>query len=331
MVSAAMESRQLGSLTVSALGLGCMGMSEFYSPKDDSESTRTIHRALDLGVTLVDTADMYGPFTNERLVGAAVRDRRNGVVVATKFGQKRGEDGRHLGIDGSPEYVRSSCDASLQRLGLDVIDLYYQHRVDPKVPIEDTVGAMSELVRAGKVRHLGLSEASAKTIRRAHAVHPLAAIQSEYSLWTRDPEDEVLETCGELGIGFVAYAPLGRGFLTGRFRKTTDIEAGDRRHDHPRFHEENFARNLDIVRRLEPIAAETGWTLAQLALAWLLSRRESIVPIFGAKHVAYVEENVRAAGIHLAAQDLQALEEAAPKGTTAGPRYPAAGLATLNR
>ena len=252
-----MESRRLGSqgLVVSALGLGCMGMSEFYSPKDDDESTRTIHRALDLGITLVDTADMYGPFTNERLVGAAVRDRRDAVVLATKFGQKRAEDGKHLGIDGSPAYVRSACDASLQRLGVDVIDLYYQHRVDPNVPIEDTVGAMAELVRAGKVRFIGLSEPSAKTIRRAHAVHPITAIQSEYSLWTRDPEDEVLPTCGELGIGFVPYAPLGRGFLTGRFRQTTDIEPGDRRHDHPRFHEENFTRNLDIVRRLEPIAA----------------------------------------------------------------------------
>jgi aryl-alcohol dehydrogenase-like predicted oxidoreductase len=326
-----MESRQLGSLTVSALGLGCMGMSEFYSPTDDQESTRTIHRALDLGVTLVDTADMYGPFTNERLVGAAVRDRRAGVVVATKFGQKRAADGKHLGIDGSPDYVKRCCDASLQRLGIDVIDLYYQHRVDPKVPIEDTVGAMAELVHAGKVRHLGLSEPSAQTIRRAHAVYPLSAIQSEYSLWTRDPEDEVLATCAELGIGFVPYAPLGRGFLTGRFRKTTDIEAGDRRHDHPRFHEENFTRNLDIVRRLEPIAAATGCTLAQLALAWVLSRGRSIVPIFGAKHVRYVEENLRAADILLTVETRRALEEAAPKGVTAGPRYPESGLATLNR
>ena len=326
-----MESRTLGSLTVSALGLGCMGMSEFYSPKDDEESTRTIQRAIDLGVTLIDTADMYGPFKNERLVGAAVRDRRDRVVVATKFGQKRAEDGRHLGIDGSPAYVVSSCDASLQRLGVDVIDLYYQHRVDPKVPIEDTVGAMSGLVRAGKVRCIGLSEPSAKTIRRAHAVHPLTAIQSEYSLWTRDPEDEVLATCAELGIGFVPYAPLGRGFLTGRFRKTTDIEAGDRRHDHPRFHEENFTRNLDIVRRLEPIARDKGCTLAQLALAWLLSRGPSIAPIFGAKHVAYVEENVTATDLRLTAEDLRRLDEAAPKGTTAGPRYPESGLATLNR
>jgi len=308
-----------------------MGMSEFYSPKDDEESTQTIRRAIDLGITLIDTADMYGPFKNERLVGAAVRDRRGEVVIASKFGQKRSEDGKHLGIDGSPAYVRSACDGSLQRLGVDTIDLYYQHRVDTKVPIEDTVGAMADLVRAGKVRHLGLSEASARTIRRAHAVHPLAAIQSEYSLWTRDPEDEVLATCAELGIGFVPYAPLGRGFLTGRFRKTTDIEEGDRRHDHPRFHEEHFTRNLAIVHRLEPIAASKGCTLAQLALAWLLSRGDFIVPIFGAKHVRYVEENVGARNLRLTADELRALEEAAPKGATSGPRYPEAGIATLNR
>jgi aryl-alcohol dehydrogenase-like predicted oxidoreductase len=328
-----MESRALGSqgLVVSALGLGCMGMSEFYSPKDDAESTRTIRRAIDLGITLIDTADMYGPFKNERLVGAAVRDRRDQVVLATKFGQKRSEDGKHLGIDGSPEYVRTACDGSLQRLGVDTIDLYYQHRVDTKVPIEDTVGAMADLVRAGKVRHLGLSEASARTIRRAHAVHPITAIQSEYSLWTRDPEDEVLATCDELGIGFVPYAPLGRGFLTGRFKKTTDIEAGDRRHDHPRFHEDNFNRNLAIVRRLEPIAAEKGCTLAQLALAWLLSRGRSVVPIFGAKHVQYAEENIGAMNVRLTEDDLEKLEAASPKGSTAGPRYPEAGIATLNR
>jgi aryl-alcohol dehydrogenase-like predicted oxidoreductase len=326
-----MQSRQLGTLTVSALGLGCMGMSEFYSPKDDAESIRTIHRAIDAGITLIDTADMYGPFTNERLVGGAIRPRRNQVAVATKFGQKRSEDGKHLGIDGSPAYVTQACEASLQRLGLDTIDLYYQHRVDPHVPIEDTVGAMSALVRAGKVRFIGLSEASAQTIRRAHAVHPITAIQSEYSLWTRDPEDEVLAACRELGIGFVAYAPLGRGFLAGRFKQTTDIEAGDRRHDHPRFHEENFSRNLAIVARLQPIAAARGCTLAQLALAWLLSRGESIVPIFGAKHEHYVDENVGATGIELTSDELRDLENAAPKGTTAGARYPAAGLATLNR
>ncbi|MEO8256297.1 MAG: aldo/keto reductase [Acidobacteriota bacterium] len=328
-----METRRLGSqgLVVSALGLGCMGMSEFYAPKDDAESTATIHRAIDLGITLIDTADMYGPFTNERLVGAAIRDRRHQVVLATKFGQKRTEDGRSLGIDGSPDYVRTACDASLARLGVEVIDLYYQHRVDLNVPIEDTVGAMAGLVQAGKVRYLGLSEASAATIRRAHAVHPITAIQTEYSLWTRDPEDEVLATCRELRIGFVPYAPLGRGFLTGRFKQTTDIEPGDRRHDHPRFHEENFTRNLDIVRRLEPIAAARGCTLAQLALAWVLSRGPSMVPIFGAKHVQYVEENVGALNVLLTGQDLTRLDEAAPKGATAGLRYPANSIGSVNR
>ena len=328
-----MESRTLGSqgLVVSTLGLGCMGMSEFYSPKDDAESTSTIHRAIDLGITLIDTADMYGPFTNERLVGAAVRDRRDQVVLATKFGQKRTEDGRSLGIDGSPAYLRAACDASLTRLDVDVIDLYYQHRVDLNVPIEDTVGAMAGLVQAGKVRFIGLSEASAATIRRAHAVHPITAIQTEYSLWTRDPEDEVLATCRELGIGFVPYAPLGRGFLTGRFKQTTDIEPGDRRHDHPRFHEENFTRNLDIVRRLEPIAAAKRCTLAQLALAWLLSRGTSIVPIFGAKHVHYVEENAGALAVQLTEEDLTRLDEAAPRGATAGLRYPANSIGNVNR
>jgi len=328
-----METRKLGSqgLVVSALGLGCMGMSEFYSPKDDAESTATIHRALDLGITLIDTADMYGPFKNERLVGAAIRDRRANVVVASKFGQVRTEDGKNLGINGSPEYVRSACDASLKRLGVDAIDLYYQHRVDLNVPIEDTVGAMADLVRVGKVRFIGLSEAAAATIRRAHAIHPITAIQSEYSLWTRDPEDQVLATCAELGIGFVPYAPLGRGFLTGRFRRTSDIEQGDRRHDHPRFHEDNFNQNLAIVDRLEPLAAAKGCTLAQLALAWLLCRSKSLVPIFGAKHVAYVEENVRATEVRLTDEDMKRLDQAAPKGVTAGLRYPAATIGNVNR
>jgi aryl-alcohol dehydrogenase-like predicted oxidoreductase len=327
------ESRPLGSqgLVVSALGLGCMGMSEFYAPTDDAESIATIHRALDVGITLVDTADMYGPFKNERLVGGAVHDRRAQIVIATKFGQKRADDGSFLGIDGTPAHVRRACEASLTRLGVDVIDLYYQHRVDPSVPIEDTVGAMADLVQAGKVRFIGLSEAGAATIRRAHAVHPLTAIQSEYSLWTRDPEDEVLRTCAELGIGFVAYSPLGRGFLTGRFKQTSDIEPGDRRHDHPRFHEENFSRNLAIVRRLEPIAAAKRCTLAQLALAWILSRHRSIVPIFGAKHVPYVEENIGALDVRLTDGDLRALDEAAPKGATAGLRYPASAIGNLNR
>ena len=328
-----MESRRLGSqgLVVSALGLGCMGMSEFYSPKDDTESTATIHRALDRGITLIDTADMYGPFKNERLVGAAIRDRRSEVVLATKFGQKRSEDGKHLGIDGSPAYLRSACDASLERLGVDVIDLYYQHRVDPNVPIEDTVGAMAELVQAGKVRFIGLSEAAAGTIRRAHAVHPITAIQSEYSLWTRDPEEEVLATCQELGIGFVAYAPLGRGFLAGRFKRATDLEPGDRRHDHPRFQAENFNRNLDILKRLQPIASAKGCTLPQLALAWLLSRPLGVVPIFGAKHTDYVDDNVGALDVRLTDADLTELEGAAPKGCTAGLRYPATAMHVLNR
>jgi aryl-alcohol dehydrogenase-like predicted oxidoreductase len=328
-----MDFRPLGTqgLTVSPLGLGCMGMSEFYSPKDDGESTATIHRAIDLGISLIDTADMYGPFKNERLVGAAIRDRRDRVVLATKFGQKRTEDGKHLGIDGSPAYVRSCCDASLQRLGIDVIDLYYQHRVDPNVPIEDTVGAMADLVRAGKVRYLGLSEAGAATIRRAHAVHPITALQSEYSLWTRDPEDGALTVCAELGIGFVPYAPLGRGFLAGRFKRTTDLEPGDRRHDHPRFHAENFNRNLDILERLQPIAAAKHCTLPQLALAWLLSRPQRVVPIFGAKHTKYVDDNVGAVNVRLTDADLRQLDEAAPKGATAGLRYPAAAMQALNR
>jgi aryl-alcohol dehydrogenase-like predicted oxidoreductase len=280
---------------------------------------------------LFDTADIYGHGHNEELVGRAIRGRRDGVLLATKFGMTRTADPNVRGVDGRPEYVRSACDASLQRLGVESIDLYYQHRVDPNVPIEDTVGAMADLVRAGKVRFIGLSEAAAATIRRAHTVHPITAIQSEYSLWTRDPEDEVLGTCAELGIGFVAYAPLGRGFLTGRFRRTTDIEPGDRRHDHPRFHEENFNRNLEIVRRLEPIATARRCTLAQLALAWVLWRRGSIVPIFGAKHVRYVEENLGALDVRLTVDDLRALEEAAPKGATAGLRYPASSIGNLNR
>ncbi|HKY23114.1 MAG TPA: aldo/keto reductase, partial [Vicinamibacterales bacterium] len=281
-----MEVCALGSqgLIVSRLGLGCMGMSEFYPPMDDdAESVATIHRALDLGVTMLDTADMYGPFTNERLVGGAIQGRRDQVVIATKFGNVRGEDGSHHGINGSPEYVRSACDASLKRLGIDHIDLYYQHRVDTSVPIEDTVGAMAELVAAGKVRFLGLSEASASTVRRAHAVHPISALQSEYSLWSREPEGLIFDTCRELGIGFVPYSPLGRGFLAGKFRSPDDVLQTDRRKVFPRFQEENFERNLAVVRRLEALAARKGHTVAQLALAWVLAQGCDVVPLFGSK------------------------------------------------
>lgn len=328
-----METRALGSqgLKVSALGLGCMGMSEFYPPMDDAESVATIHRALDLGVTLLDTADMYGPFTNERLVGGAIRDRREQVILATKFGNVRGEDGSFLGINGSPEYVRSACDASLQRLGVDHIDLYYQHRVDTKVPIEDTVGAMSDLVTAGKVRFLGLSEAGPPTIRRAHAVHPITALQSEYSLWTRDPEGELLTTCRQLGIGFVPYSPLGRGFLTGRFASTSDIPDNDRRKVFPRFQQDNFDRNLEILERLKGVATRKGCTLAQLALAWVLAQGDDIVPIFGCKRRKYLEENLGALNVTLSPADLAELNTIVPKGAAAGPRYPDAAMATVNR
>jgi len=328
-----MDTRALGSqgLFVSALGLGCMGMSEFYLPMDDAESVATIHRALDLGVTLLDSADMYGPFTNERLVGGAVRDRRDRVVVATKFGNVRGEDGSFHGINGSPAYVHSACEASLRRLGVDHIDLYYQHRVDTTVPIEETVGAMAGLVQAGKVRFLGLSEASPATIRRAHAIHPISALQSEYSLWSRDPEGEILTTCRELGIGFVPYSPLGRGFLTGRFTALSDIPQNDRRKIFPRFFEENFARNLENVRRLEAVAARKGCTVAQLALAWVLAQGQDIVPIFGCKRRKYLEENLGAIDVRLAPDDLAEIEGIAPKGAAAGLRYPEAAMGTVNR
>jgi aryl-alcohol dehydrogenase-like predicted oxidoreductase len=328
-----MEKRRLGSqgLTVSALGLGCMGMSEFYGPADDAESIATIHRALDLGATFLDTADMYGPFKNEELVGRAIKRRRAEVVLATKFGNVRGDDGSWKGINGTPAYVRSSCDASLRRLGVDVIDLYYQHRVDPATPIEDTVGAMSELVKSGKVRHLGLSEASPATIRRAHAVHPIAALQSEYSLWTRDVESEILSTCRELAIGFVAYSPLGRGFLTGRFKSQDDIADGDYRRSNPRFQGENFDRNQEIVRRLEAIAARKECTTTQLALAWLLARGNDIVPIFGTKRRKYLQENLQAVDVALTKDDRAALEEIAPVGVAAGTRYSEAGMKAVNR
>jgi len=326
-----MKKRTLGNqgLAVSSLGLGCMGMSEFYGAANEAEGIATIQRALDLGIDFLDTADMYGPFANELLVGKAIRGRRDQVVVATKFGNMRGEDGAFLGISGHPDYVRKACDASLRRLGVEVIDLYYQHRVDTKTPIEDTVGAMAELVRAGKVRYLGLSEAAPATIRRAQAVHPISALQTEYSLWSRELEDEILPTTRELGIGFVAYSPLGRGFLTGRFRSIDDLEPNDFRRRAPRFQGENFQRNLDLVARIEDIARERGVTPSQLALAWVLHRGDDIVPIPGTKHVRYLEENVKAMEIGLSPEDLQRIDEVAPKGVAAGERYP--DMSTVNR
>ncbi|PKU23183.1 aldo/keto reductase [Telmatospirillum siberiense] len=307
-----------------------MGMSEFYAGGSEEQSIATIHRALDLGVTLLDTADMYGWGHNERLVGRALKGRRDQVVLATKFGNVRGPNGEFLGIDGRPDYVRKACDASLQRLGIDVIDLYYQHRVDPKTPIEDTVGAMADLVRQGKVRHLGLSEAAPATIRRAAATHPIAALQTEYSLWSRDPETEILSTCRELGIGFVAYSPLGRGFLTGRFRRPEDIPENDWRRHHPRFSGENFAHNLRLAETVRSMAKEHRCTAAQLALAWVLAQGKDIVPIPGTKQVALLEENLGALSITLSEDDLQRLDEAFPRGATAGDRYLPQGMQALN-
>jgi aryl-alcohol dehydrogenase-like predicted oxidoreductase len=325
-----MQKRTLGgSLEVSALGLGCMGMSEFYGTSTEGAAIDTIHRALDLGVNFLDTADMYGPFTNERLVGKAIRSRRDGVIVATKFGNMRGEDGAFLGVNGHPDYVRKACDASLQRLGIDVIDLYYQHRVDTKVPIEETVGAMAELVHTGKVRFLGLSEAAPATIRRAHAVHPITALQTEYSLWSRDPEDEILPTVRELGIGFVAYSPLGRGFLTGQIKSLDDLEESDYRRRSPRFRGENFERNLRLVGQIEQLAREKSCTPAQLALAWVLRQGRDIVPIPGTKRMARLEENVGGLEVELSASDLQRIDEVAPKGVAAGERYP--DMSLVNR
>jgi aryl-alcohol dehydrogenase-like predicted oxidoreductase len=319
-----MQTRKLGTqgLEVSMQGLGCMGMSEFYGEGDDEESLATIHRALELGVNFLDTADMYGPFTNEVLVGRAIKGRRDEVVLATKFANVRGENGERLGVRGDPEYVHQACDASLQRLGVEQIDLYYQHRVDPKVPIEETVGAMAELVQAGKVRYLGLSEAAPDTVRRAHQVHPISALQTEYSLWTRDVEDRILPTTRELGIGFVAYSPLGRGFLSGRFRSPEDIPEGDFRRHNPRFQGENFERNLRIVDQVRELAEEKGVTAAQLALAWVHHQGEDIVPIPGTKRRKYLEENVAATEIELTEDDLRRLDEVAPPGATAGDRYP---------
>ena len=326
-----METRRLGSqgLEVSAEGLGCMGMSEFYGATDEAEAVATIHRALELGVTLLDTADMYGPFTNELLVGRAIADRRDEVVLATKFGNERRDDGSWVGINGRPDYVRAACDASLRRLGVDVIDLYYQHRVDRTVPIEETVGAMAELVDAGKVRFLGLSEASPATIRRAHAAHPLSVLQTEYSLWSREPEEELLPTVRELGIGFVAYSPLGRGFLTGRFRTQEDVAGvGDWRSQHPRFTGEAFAANRAIVSRVEELAREKNVTPGQLALAWVLHQGADVVPIPGTKRRAYLEENAAAEEVRLSADELALLDEAAPRGKTVGDRY--ADMSTVN-
>ncbi|MFZ0470075.1 MAG: aldo/keto reductase [Thiogranum sp.] len=328
-----MQKRRLGDRgpEVSAIGLGCMGMSEFYGARDDRESVATLHRALDLGINLLDTADMYGPYTNEELVGRAIQKRRNEVFLATKFGIVRSAgDSTSRGVDGRPEYVRQSCDASLKRLGVETIDLYYQHRIDPDVPIEETIGAMAGLVQAGKVRYLGLSEAAPATLERAHAVHPIAALQSEYSLWTRDPEDEVLATCRRLGVALVAYSPLGRGFLTGAIRRFEDLPQDDYRRASPRFQGENFARNLALVDALTALAAEKGCSVSQVALAWVLAQGEDIIPIPGTKHRAYLEDNVGALDVTLSADELAGIEAVFPRGATAGARYTAPMMALLN-
>lgn len=328
-----MEKRILGTegLTVSAQGLGCMGMSEFYGKADEEEAIATIHRAIDLGTTLLDTSDAYGPFTNEELVGKAIKGHRSQVVLATKFGIMRSADPAFRGINGRPEYVRSACEASLKRLGVDHIDLYYQHRVDAGVPIDETVGAMADLVSAGKVRFIGLSEAGPATIRRAHAEHPITALQSEYSLWTRDPEDELLPTLRELGIGLVAYSPLGRGFLTGQIQNYDDFAVDDYRRMSPRFQGDNFAQNLELVERIKSIAARKGITAGQLALAWVMAQGKDIVPIPGTKRRLYLEENIAAGAVEISEAEMTEISEALPKGAAAGTRYPESMMGLLNR
>jgi aryl-alcohol dehydrogenase-like predicted oxidoreductase len=325
-----MKTRKLGGdLTVSALGLGCMGMSDFYGTSSEQEAVDVIHYALDHGINFLDTADMYGPFTNEKLVGKAIKGRRNEVVLATKFGNQRTADGKFLGINGRPEYVRKACEDSLQRLGVDHIDLYYQHRVDPDTPIEDTIGAMKQLVDEGKVRYLGMSEAAVETIRRAHKIHKITALQTEYSLWTRDPEERILETVRELGIGFVAYSPLGRGFLTARWQKPEDLPENDWRRNQPRFQGDNFYKNLELVEKVKELANEKGIKPGQLALAWVLAQGDDVVPIPGTKHIDYLKENIEALDIELSDEDLDRLNEAMPTGSTAGDRYP--DMSTVNR
>ena len=328
-----MERRKLGMVgpEVSAIGLGCMGMSDFYGPAEDARSVAVIHRAVELGIDFFDTADMYGVGANEELVGRALKGMRDRVVFATKFGNVRAPDGQYLGIDGRPEYVKRACEASLRRLGVDTIDLYYQHRVDPNTPIEETVGAMAELVREGKVRWLGLSEAAPETVRRAHAVHPIAALQTEYSLWTRDPEDGLLELCEEMGIAFVAYSPLGRGVLTGAIRSVDDLAPNDWRRQNPRFQGENFEKNLQLVDAVREMAQEKGCTPAQLALAWVLAQRRHIVPIPGTRRLERLAENVAAVGIELTHEELDRLDRIAPVGVTAGSRYPEGGMRAVNR